>query len=87
MGQGQDVRARHLLNECLASGDWLLLHNCHLSIDFAAEIPSIIHSADGIHDSFRLWLTTQFVDKFPVSVLQVSNAIHCNQALKQHPVK
>lgn len=71
MGQGQEVHARRLLSQGTQNGGWLLLQNCHLSLDFVDEVMDYIIETEVIHDEFRLWVTTEVHPKFPISFLQV----------------
>ncbi|XP_064611990.1 dynein axonemal heavy chain 5-like isoform X2 [Liolophura sinensis] len=71
MGQGQEVHARRLLSQGTQNGGWLLLQNCHLSLDFVDEVMDYIIETDVIHDEFRLWVTTEVHPKFPISFLQM----------------
>lgn len=71
MGQGQEVHARKMMQLYMVSGGWLLLQNCHLSLDYVSEAMETILDAHHIHDSFRLWVTTEGTPKFPISFLQV----------------
>uniref|UniRef100_A0A5K3EIA0 AAA domain-containing protein n=1 Tax=Mesocestoides corti TaxID=53468 RepID=A0A5K3EIA0_MESCO len=38
MGQGQEVHARRLIKAALVEGNWVLLQNCHLCIDYVLEL-------------------------------------------------
>lgn len=71
MGQGQEVHARRLLSQSIQNGDWLLLQNCHLSLDYVLECLDVIIETETVHDVFRLWITTEEHLRFPISFLQV----------------
>ncbi|XP_025115333.1 dynein heavy chain 5, axonemal-like isoform X4 [Pomacea canaliculata] len=77
MGQGQEVHARKMMQLYMVSGGWLLLQNCHLSLDYVSEAMETILDAHHIHDSFRLWVTTEGTPKFPISFLQSSIKFTC----------
>ena len=71
MGQGQEVHARRLMNQFTSNGGWVLLQNCHLSLDYVVEVMDQVVETENIHDSFRLWVTTEVHLKFPITFLQV----------------
>lgn len=71
MGQGQEVHARRLMQQMIANGGWLLLQNCHLSLDYIYEIFDQIVETEHMHEDFRLWVTTEVHPKFPINFLQV----------------
>uniref|UniRef100_A0A2C9JCN9 AAA+ ATPase domain-containing protein n=1 Tax=Biomphalaria glabrata TaxID=6526 RepID=A0A2C9JCN9_BIOGL len=72
MGQGQEVHARRLLQQGVTSGGWLLLQNCHLSLEYVNEVLDVIVETETIHDEFRLWVTTEVHPKFSINFLQIS---------------
>jgi len=76
MGQGQEVHARRLMTQCLTAGGWVLLQNCHLSLDYVVEAMEQVTDAPTIHSDFRLWVTTEIHPKFPITFLQVGS-IQC----------
>ncbi|XP_027499866.1 dynein heavy chain 5, axonemal-like isoform X4 [Corapipo altera] len=72
MGQGQEVHARHLLNQCMQDGGWLLLQNCHLGLEFLSELMDTITTTESISEDFRTWITTEAHPEFPINLLQSS---------------
>lgn len=71
MGQGQEVYARKILTTMTKSGGWVMLQNCHLSLDFCYELLDILTEQDEFADNFRLWITTEVHPNFPITLLQV----------------
>eukprot|EP00965_Chrysotila_dentata_P103920 3431703-Pleurochrysis_carterae.AAC.1 len=75
LGQGQGPIAERLMSEGAAAGHWVCLQNCHLAVSWLPKLDRLLEEmrdSDGVHDSFRLWLTTMPTPKFPVAVLQSS---------------
>jgi dynein heavy chain len=72
MGQGQEVHARKLVASFQEIGGWVLLQNCHLALDFLAELQASVQDCATAHESFRLWITTEEHPQFPINMLQAS---------------
>jgi len=72
MGQGQELHARRLIQEAMLLGGWVLMQNIHLSLPFCSEAMDFLVETDIIHDSFRLWMTTEVHPQFPIGLLQVT---------------
>uniref|UniRef100_A0A1B0GJY1 Putative dyneins heavy chain n=1 Tax=Lutzomyia longipalpis TaxID=7200 RepID=A0A1B0GJY1_LUTLO len=72
MGQGQEFHARKLITDCMGSGGWVLLQNAHLSITFCAEIIDILVETEHVEETFRLWVTTEVHEQFPIGLLQMA---------------
>ena len=89
LGQGQGPRAQALIDAACASGDWVLLQNCHLAKSWMPRLELIVDSlgeraeamaqgsapAGTIHPDFRLFLTSMPADYFPVPVLQTGSKL------------
>jgi dynein heavy chain len=48
------------------------LQNCHLLTSWLKELEKILESLPTPHEDFRLWLTTEPTDRFPLGILQRS---------------
>ena len=72
MGQGQEDAARKMMTEAILNGNWLMLQNCHLCLDFCDEIMQTLLDASEINSQFRLWITTEVHKDFPIGLLQMS---------------
>ena len=53
-------------------GGWSLLQNTHLCLDFLNELLNTVLDTETVHEQFRLWLTTEVHDKYPINLLQAS---------------
>ncbi|XP_018316536.1 dynein heavy chain 8, axonemal [Mycetomoellerius zeteki] len=72
MGQGQEVHARRLLSSAKTEGFWALCQNCHLGLEYMAELVNFLLEMEAPHPDFRVWITTEPHKNFPVSLLQMS---------------
>ncbi|XP_071768037.1 dynein axonemal heavy chain 8-like [Centroberyx gerrardi] len=72
MGQGQEVHARKLIQISMTQGGWVLLQNCHLGLEFMDELLETISTVETMHESFRVWITTEPHDRFSITLLQSS---------------
>ena len=72
LGQGQGPIAENLLDIGYKKGHWILLQNCHLLASWLKKLEKILYAMKEPHADFRLWLTTEPSDKFPLGILQRS---------------
>ncbi|XP_072367150.1 dynein axonemal heavy chain 10 isoform X2 [Scyliorhinus torazame] len=72
MGQGQEKVALQLLETAVARGQWLMLQNCHLLVKWLKELEKALEMIHKPHPDFRLWLTTDPIEDFPIGILQNS---------------
>jgi dynein heavy chain len=74
LGQDQGSPAEKLIEIAIDRGNWVLIQNCHLDTKWLLTLEKIVRELplDRVHHNFRLWLTTNPTDKFPVGLLQSS---------------
>jgi len=76
LGQGQEARAAALIAAGAANGHWVFLANCHLMTSWLPDLDAIIEAfslpGSAPHPNFRLWLSSNPSDRFPISILQRS---------------
>jgi dynein heavy chain len=72
LGQGQAGKAEELLEQGATRGYWILLQNTHLLISWLKNLEKILASMAKPHQDFRLWMTTDPTDRFPLGILQRS---------------
>jgi dynein heavy chain len=75
LGKGQSENASKCLQEGVKNEDWVYLANCHLSISILptieSEIDNIVKSG-AVPPDFRIFMSSNPHEKFPVSLLQRS---------------
>jgi dynein heavy chain, axonemal len=72
LGQGQGPIAESMLDAGMKRGQWVLLQNCHLMASWLKTLEKILNEMNEPHKDFRLWLTTEPTDRFPLGILQRS---------------
>ena len=61
-----------LLDTAISRGQWLMLQNCHLLVSWLRQLEKQLEKLSKPHPEFRLWLTTEPTDRFPIGILQRS---------------
>jgi len=61
-----------LLPKLMSTRMWLVLQNAHICVPILTEIYTLLQSCETAHPEFRVWLTTESVPSFPISLLQMS---------------
>mmetsp|Transcript_610 Transcript_610/g.1165 ORF Transcript_610/g.1165 Transcript_610/m.1165 type:complete len:1301 (-) Transcript_610:61-3963(-) len=73
MGEEQEKPAKQMIEQGFAAGKWVVLNNCHLSLEFMAEMEELLNPKDKVlHEDFRLWITCQSHPEFPLGLLQMA---------------
>jgi len=70
LGQGQGKAAGQMLETGAARGQWVMLLNCHLLASWLRTLEKLIEQNVRPHVDYRLWMTTDPTDTFPLSILQ-----------------
>ena len=70
MGEEQEKPALEMIRVGQATGAWLILNNCHLSLEFMATMEEVLNPKGvEIHEEFRLWITCAPDNDFPLGLL------------------
>jgi dynein heavy chain len=74
LGQGMGPKAQEFLETGSTRGLWIMLQNCHLLPSWLKTLEKLLEKieASNPHKDFRLWLTTEPTDRFPLGILQRS---------------
>jgi len=70
MGEEQEKPALEFIKAGFVTGKWVMLNNCHLSLDFMGQMEEILNPKNTeIHEDFRLWITCEPHSEFPLGLL------------------
>jgi len=73
MGEEMEGPALAQIKDGFKTGEWVILNNCHLSLDFMGEMETILNPKDvEVHDEFRIWITCASTNEFPLGLLQMA---------------
>lgn len=73
MGEAQEVPAKEKLKEGHATGRWLLLSNCQLSLELMSDMEDLLNpKTHSVHPDFRIWITCEAENNFPLGLLQMA---------------
>lgn len=72
LGQGMGPKAQEFIETGVTRGLWIMLQNCHLLPKWLKTLEKLLEKIHKPHPDFRLWLTTEPTDRFPLGVLQRS---------------
>merc|ERR1711990_1202055 len=68
-----EIPAKANITNGFRDGFWVILNNCHLSLEFMAEMEDILNPKGvEVHEQFRLWITCQENKEFPLGLLQMA---------------
>lgn len=73
MGEEMEKPALEMIKNGFVSGKWVVLNNCHLSLEFMGQMEEILNPKNvEIHEDFRLWITCEPHPQFPLGLLQTA---------------
>jgi len=73
MGEEMEKPALEMIKAGFIAGNWVILNNCHLSLEFMAQMEEILFPKNiEIHEDFRLWITCEPHNEFPLGLLQIA---------------
>ncbi|KAK2951356.1 putative Dynein-1-alpha heavy chain, flagellar inner arm I1 complex [Blattamonas nauphoetae] len=76
LGQNMEPLAEQAIDQAVSRGQWVLLQNCHLLPKWLKKLEkkleTISEKTDSLDQEFRLFLTSEPTDAFPMGILQRS---------------
>ena len=70
MGEGMEEPALQNIEVAQRDGNWVILNNCHLSLEFMATMEEVLNpKGKELNENFRLWITTEPHKGFPLGLL------------------
>lgn len=64
-----------LLEKAVSIGSWLILQNCHLLVKWLKDLEKALEKITNPNINFRMWITTNAIDDFPIGILQKSQKV------------
>lgn len=61
-----------MLERAASHGHWLMLQNCHLLVKWLKDLEKTLERITNPNHNFRLWITTNPIEDFPIGILQKS---------------
>lgn len=72
MGEEQEKIAMEKIKFGFMNGDWIVLQNCHLGLEFMAEMEEVLNPKGiEVNEEFRVWITCEPHPEFPLGLLQM----------------
>ncbi|OEH79493.1 heavy chain 2 family protein [Cyclospora cayetanensis] len=77
LGQGQAMRAEQAIRDGARHGFWVFLANCHLAVSWLPTLEKLTEEILNmkLHPNFRLWLSSEPTENFPIALLQRSTKV------------
>ena len=73
MGEEQNKLGEEEIKNGFVTGGWVVLQNWHLDLEFMAKMEDILNPKGvDIHEDFRLWITWEPHNSFPLGLLQMA---------------
>jgi len=70
LGQGMGDKAKEYIEHGSIKGQWIMLQNCHLLVSWLKTLEIVFENITKPDPAFRLWLTTNPTNQFPLGILQ-----------------
>lgn len=72
MGEGMDVVATDMMENAVKEGQWVMLSNIHLMIDWLKELEKLLdkYKLEMTHANFRVFLSAEPSNGIPVGILE-----------------
>jgi hypothetical protein len=87
LGQGMGPKAAELIEAAAVRGLWVMLQNCHLLSRWLKTLEKTLERLQKPHKDFRLWLTSEPTDKFPLGILKSSLKVRQGAHMQVEPMR
>ena len=61
-----------MMTTATLEGQWVLLQNTHLGLNYLTEVETYLTKAEELHEDFRLWITAEPHPEITIGLLQMS---------------